>query len=585
MNKKKVLVPALLAMIAAPTTSLAAEDVNKYPEYSNGDNLTISVHGRYDSGAGLDEGGAEILDYDSNTQRVFVVNGADQSLDILTIGKGEGKGLKLHKKIMLSNIDLGTFQPGDLTSVSVHPTEPYVAVAIPNKQKTDNGVIAFFTTDGDFIDYEKAGALPDMVTFTPDGNQLLVANEGEPDDTYSTDPEGSITLMDVSKGLKNRMVDTIDFTSLTEEQIDEDVRIYSPGASHAEDFEPEYIQVTPDGKKAYVSLQENNAVAELDLVDKEVTHIHGLGFKDHSLEGNGIDASNTSSSINIQPAPVLGMHQPDGIALFSMEGENYVLTPNEGDARDYDGFSEEVRIKDLIADPDRDIHLDASYYEGYSQKELDQMVEDGLWNDDQLGRLKVTSTMGQSKDGSYQALYSYGSRSFSVYETDDFSRIYDSGNEFENVTSEMLPEHFNASNDTNEKKDRSDDKGPEPETATTGVINGKTYAFIGLERQCGIMVYNVDEPEQPKFVTYFTTRDFSAEDGSVKGDSGPEGLKFIAGDQSPTGKPLLLVSHEVTGTTVAYELSESFPFASFEPAQGLFSTFQSYLKKNVFKHQ
>ncbi|MCA0988476.1 choice-of-anchor I family protein [Guptibacillus algicola] len=552
MNKKPIALAAMLSMGIASFPAPSSAETGNIKTFPSDSELNVTMHGHYDSGAAIDAGGAEIIDYAKKNGMAYVVNGADQSLDILDVSAN----LKLYKKVSLSDLNLGSFEPGDLTSVAVHPSNEFVAVAIPNKVKTEDGLVAFFKANGDFIGKAEVGALPDMVTFTPDGKQLLVANEGEPNDEVTVDPEGSVSLIDVTHGPENPTVKTVGFNKMKDSQIDEDVRSFIPGSTPAQDFEPEYIQVTPDSKKAYVSLQENNAIAELDLSEEEFTRVHSLGFKDHSIENNGIDASNTSEEINIKPMPVLGMHQPDAIALYSVEGKNYILTPNEGDARDYAGFSEEVRVKDIVEDPDADIKLDAKNYEGFTQRELDKMVQNGLFNDDQLGRLKVTTANGKNVEGNYEALYSYGARSFSVYETDNFKQLYDSGNEFEKVTATALTDHFNASNDSNEKKDRSDDKGPEPESAEVGEINGKKYAFIGLERQGGGMVYNIDQPKKPQFVTYFTSRDFSASDGTIKGDSAPEGIKFVPAEESPTGKATLLVAHEVSGTVAAYELTD-----------------------------
>ncbi len=535
-----------------PSTSFAEEELTTFTEQED---LSISLIGRYDSGAPLDEGGAEIVDYDKKHHRAFVVNGADQSLDILDLtSPSDQKELSLLKKVSLKDIDLGGFVLGDLTSVAVHPNSEYVAVAMPAEEKTDPGMIALFETNGDFIKAYEVGALPDMVAFSPDGKQLLVANEGEPNDDYTIDPEGSVSVLDVSNGPKEANVNTIGFDSLDEKKIDEDVRVFGPGATTAQDFEPEYIQVTSDSQKAYVSLQENNAIAEIDLDTQTINSVNSLGFKDHSIEGNGLDVSNKSDEVAIKPMPVLGMYQPDAIALYTVEGKNYILTPNEGDARDYDGYSEESRVEDLEKDTGHPIKLNADNYEGYTQKELDQLVDDGLWDEDQLGRLNVTTANGLNKDGEYEALYSYGARSFSVYETEDFEQLYDSGDEFEQITSQALPKYFNSNNDDNGFKSRSDDKGPEPESAEVGEINGKLYAFIGLERQGGIMVYDIDHPEQPEFVTYFSSRDFSSEDESVRGDSAPEGIKFVSAENSPTGKPMLLAAHEVSGTVAAYEI-------------------------------
>ena len=96
-----------------------------------------------------------------------------------------------------------------------------------------------------------------------------------------------------------------------------------------------------------------------------------------------------------------------------------------------------------------------------------------------------------------------------------------------------------------------------------GTIGEKTFAFIGLERMGGIMVYDVTDPAAPVFVDYYNSRsDWSTEDvesvaGSA-GDLGPEGLKFVPAAQSPNGQPLLIVGNEVSGTTSVYDLGQTF---------------------------
>lgn len=205
-----------------------------------------------------------------------------------------------------------------------------------------------------------------MVTFTSDGSHLLVANEGEPNSYNqpdSVDPEGSISVIAVS-GLNptssslTRSVSTADFKSYNAQDAqlrNAGVRIFGPNASVAQDLEPEYITVSADSKTAYVTLQENNAIAIVDIASKTVTAIKPLGFKDHSLAGMGMDVSdedggtNTNSgspAIKIGPVPVKGMYLPDAIASYTVGGQTYLITANEGDARaDWPGFNEETRVR------------------------------------------------------------------------------------------------------------------------------------------------------------------------------------------------------------------------------------------------
>ena len=163
----------------------------------------------------------------------------------------------------------------------------------------------------------------------------------------------------------------------------------------------------------------------------------------------------------------------------------------------------------------------------------------------------------------YEQLYSFGARSFSIWDSRSGALVFDSGADFETVTAQRLTEGFNASNDDNTGDDRSDDKGPEPEALEIARIDGKFYAFVGLERVGGIMVYDISNPESAEFVQYINTRDFSqdidslVEGGnfSAVGDLGPESIRFVPAEQSPNGEALLIVGNEVSGTTALFAVS------------------------------
>ncbi len=525
--------------------------------------IEMNVLGSYSSGT-FDESAAEIVAHDPANQRLFVINSNDSTVDVLDINDPS-------LPVKLGTID-ATAEGGPANSVAVYGNT--VAVAIEADPKTDPGKVVFYnSTDLGKIGEVVVGALPDMVTFTRDGQKVLVANEGEPNDDYTVDPEGSVSIIDLSSGVASATVTTAGFGGFDDDQAELEaagLRVFGPGATLAEDLEPEYIAVSIDNTKAWVALQENNAVAELDIAAGEITAIVPLGFKDHSIIGNELDASNRDSGINIRNWPVKGMYMPDAITSYGYNGKTYYITANEGDSRDYDGFSEEFRIKDLV--------LDATAFPDAAT----------LKEDENLGRLNVTSTLGAgaSCDPSdpanvtldadneydksyvedncvYEELYSYGARSFSIWSADG-TRVFDSGSEFERITASLIPDNFNGQNDENSFDNRSDDKGPEPEAVTVGEINGQTFAFIGLERVGGIMVYNVTNPQNPEFVQYLNNRDFSFdsdadEDGfeaeviaGRAGDLGPEGLAFIAAGDSPNSKPMLAVGNEVSGTTTLY---------------------------------
>ncbi|MBF2057433.1 MAG: choice-of-anchor I family protein [Cyanobacterium sp. T60_A2020_053] len=892
--------------------------------------ISISPIGTYQTGV-FGEGAGEIVVFDPATQRAFVVNAQAVSVDVLDLTDPTNP-------VKIGAID-GSNLGGVATSVAVK--DGLVAIAIQANSKTDAGTVAFFNSNSDFsapqtpLNTVVVGALPDMVTFTPDGTKVLTANEGEPNDNYDIDPEGSISIIDLSNGVASATVSTADFNAFDAQKdalMAQGVRIFgnNGNATVSQDLEPEYIAVSADSSTAYVSLQENNALAVVDIATSTVTGIAPLGFKDHNfvpdaniaffdeaslpvigtsttlgetllggfsglyfeginpdngnykfithpdigptetgnrdlngdgtaervrtyylpdlqpsvvrfeynpnsgdiqlgetilltrqdgtpltglpnlasddggripidengnvlgfdplgadLEGivvapdgtfwmadeyrpaiyhfeadgtlinrfvpqglpdevgtgvfpeeyntrqanrgfeaialqdgklygfvqspfnnpdadtskttrilefdpatsevvgeylyiqedmgsgsdkisdavatnkigeflvierdssleddsqkvvfrinlanatnlmelpadilgvnetfdsftpeqlmakgimpvtkevhvdltangytftdkpeglalidnttiavlndndfaeagvpiglgvfslnNAFDASNRDDTINIRNWPVLGMFQPDTIATFEINGMNYIFTANEGDSRDYDGFSEEDRVKDLILDP-------VAFPNAQE-----------LQADDQLGRLNITTTLGDAdNDGDYDKLYAYGARSFSIWD-ENATLVFDSGSEFEEIVAREIPEFFNSNNDDNSSFDaRSDDKGPEPEALAVGEINGTPYAFIGLERVGGIMVYDVSEPTDAQFVQYINNRDFSVpeqlEDGSsnpAAGDLGPESINFVSAEDSPNGNPLLLVGNEVSGTTTVYEV-------------------------------
>ncbi|MFQ3616093.1 MAG: choice-of-anchor I family protein [Cyanobacteriota bacterium] len=483
--------------------------------------ITLSTLGTYKGE------GSEIAAYDVTTQRLFVVAGTS-ALEVLDLSNPNAPTL-------VTTIDTSAF--GIANSIAVK--NGIVAVALENgNSKQAPGFVAFYDLDGNLLNSVTVGALPDMLTFTPDGKKIVVANEGEPNSYNqpdSVDPEGSISIIDLSKGVlavNQSSVKTADFTAFNAAKnalIAAGVRIFGPNATVAQDLEPEYITVSPDSKTAWVTLQENNALAIVDLETATVKEIKPLGFKDHSLPGNGLDASDRDSGINIQTWPVLGMYQPDAIASFTINGQTYLITANEGDARDYDGFAEEVRVGA------NSYRLDPTAFPNAAT----------LKNNANLGRLTVTNTLGNvDGDNDFDQIYVFGARSFSIWSASG-NLVYDSGDQFEQITATLTPATFNSNGTAATFDTRSDNKGPEPEGVVTGVIDGQTYAFIGLERTGGVMVYNVTNPTSPAFVQYINT----------PGDLAPEGLAFVAAEDSPTGKSLLVVTNEVSATTTTYEIN------------------------------
>ncbi len=660
----------------------------------------------------FDEGAAEIVAYDSTSSLIFYSNADANSVGVLDFS--DPTSLTPGTDISLDAYG------GGVNSVAAH--NGYIAVAVEADVKQDNGRIVFFEANGTYVADVEVGALPDMVTFSPDGMKVICANEGEPNDDWTNDPVGSISVIDISGGIANVTqgdVTTLGFDGVT---IPNDVRIFGPegieafaddfqeedtiqfdtnfvnwtvfnlegstrtwgeyefpsgsaelyarisgfdgGCQFQEDYivsdlidlnnyssaymhfssaynfsgdqlelwisedyeegddvfdatwddisssvnwpstdgftwthsgeidlsayvgsdvaiafaytantdscstwqfdslevigeyapehnlEPEYVAVSPNSSQAFVALQENNGLAIVDLNNTSISALTGLGWKDHSVAGNGLDPSNEDGGININTYPFRGLYLPDAITSYEVGGQTYVLSANEGDAREYDAYEEEDRLND--------IDLDATVFPNAST----------FQPDDVAGRIKVTLSMGDTDDdGEFEEIYTFGARSFSIWSSSG-SLVWDSGDDFEQTVASEYPDHFNSTNDDNDSFDnRSDDKGPEPEAITVGQIGTKWFAFIGLERMGGIMVYDITDPNAPIFIEYVLNRDFSAAaDAAAAGDLGPEDIKFISGDASPDGKYYLVTSAEVSGTVSVFEIEGAVGLNELESA-------------------
>lgn len=533
--------------------------------------LTLSVLDTFTDSAAFDESAAEIVAFThvdtsvdirsagagvnntGETPVLLVVNGETDSIDLIDMSDPSNLTAFSFGDIGLPNLS------GSPNSVATSGT--VVAVALEAANPGDPGTVLLADRSDFSSDEITVGVLPDMVTFTPDGTKVLVANEGEPVSTPGAqdDPLGSISIIDISNGVEDAPVVTLDFTSFDAQRealVAAGVRLF-PGVDPSQDFEPEFITVSPDGTTAYAALQENNAIAVIDIENETITEILPLGLKDHSLPGNGLDASDDDGAINIQNWPVFGMYMPDSIAAYDFGGQTFIVTANEGDDR-----GEDERIGDLVNTEDENLPaLDPTAFPNAAT----------LQQDANLGRLGVSTIDGDTDDdGDYDQLFAYGSRSFSIFDSSG-TRVFDSGDAFEQITAQFAPNFFNASNDNNDFDNRSDNKGPEPEGVTLGEIAGRTYAFIGLERFGGIMVYDVTNPNQAGFVQYINNRDFF-EDVELQngvapqtvgpdapnpdaGDLGPEGLLFISAADSPNGNPLLVVANEVSGTTTVFNIA------------------------------
>lgn len=584
------------------------------PSVVTPDSVTLSLLGRYESGE-FDVSAAEIPAFDPANRQIFVVNARKGAVDVLDASDAANPTLT-------DTLTVESVAQGAVVN-SIAYREGYLAVAIEAATKTDPGFVALFdATTLELLGSVQVGAQPDMLAFTPDGKYLLVANEGEPNDDYSVDPAGSVSVITLDdQGLAQ--VSTAGFTAF-DAQADTlraaGVRIYGPGASVAQDLEPEYITVSADSQTAWIALQENNALAKLDIATGSITDILPLGFKNYGAAGNGIDASDDDGVVAIRTRPgVSGIYHPDSISSYSVNGQTYIVTANEGDARAWGeddqaywdgdatkGFVEEFRVKHLVHVGGFDRRLGDDLPPQLRALATGALLDPAVFaycgatavdpgacrSDAELGRLNITWVDGYKRDANggplmydatgtqndagtlimYDKLYSYGARSFSIWD-EDGALVWDSADQFEqylageecraaNDRSIPCKDFFNTGHDEGDAIDsRSDAKGPEPEGVVLGTLGDKTFAFIGLERMGGIMVYDITDPAAPIFVDYYNTREnFLLEPETnlaAAGDLGPEGLVFVSAEDSPNGEALLIVGHEVSGTTTVYQINQT----------------------------
>lgn len=487
--------------------------------------------------ANANGGVAEIVTYNKDDKVFYVVSGVTQSIDLVKINSDGSTERK--KRIEIGEIlEDKNINAGDMTSVSYSDEKKLLAVAVQDEDYKNNGHIVILDKDGNFVEAYESGVQPDMVTFTKDGKYIISADEGEPREGYvnGIDPKGSVTIIDV----ENKSTNKVEFNINRVEALNNGV-LLKKGSNPAEDLEPEYIAISDDNKTAFISLQENNAIASIDIESGNINYVKGLGFIDHSVEGNEIDAvrgKGKNAKIDIKNDNFLGTPMPDGIAFLSKDGKDYILTANEGDAREWGKKKNK--------------------YENTKSKKFDEKAD------------KKTEYLDNDKtDGlDENKIYLLGGRSFSIYDASNLTKVYNSGSDFEKITARIFPDFFNTSNDEDKGPDeldaRSNKKGPEAENIAVLNIKDKTYAIVGLERISGIMIYDITDPSNPVYKDYFNNRIFiksvndKEEIGLEKrGNIGPEGLCAIEAKDSPTGKPLVLVANEVSGTVQVIEFNYS----------------------------
>ncbi len=451
-------------------------------------------------------GAAEISAYDETTKKLFTVNNSGTNqIDVIDLTDPTNP-----KK--LTSIDLSSYN-GASNSVATFGGKLAVALESTIDKQANGKVVVFNTTNYALIKEISVGALPDMITFSPDGKYIMTANEGEPNDDYSKDPNGTVSIIDVS----NYAVSTLDFSSFSS-QLNTlkagGFKVKNPTSNFAADIEPEYITISSDSKTAWVTLQENNGVAKIDLATKTISGIFPLGFKDFNNAANAIDISDKDVEIAFKPWKLKGMFMPDAIANYTVNGKTYFITANEGDAREYSANTDVKRLATLTLDPT--IFPDAA----------------ALKATNKMGRLNLVSTMGDTdNDGDLDELVSFGARSFTIWDGNSGSLVFDSKNDLDKRSNDF------ATYDDG----RSDDKGSEPESVVVAKMGDKSILFVGLERTDTVMIYDITNPSAPQYLQ------------SIKTGDAPEGLLFIPASKSPTKRSLVVVSSEGDGSVKFYQ--------------------------------
>jgi hypothetical protein len=538
----------------ALSISIAVIASGTFPAQSNSDAFKVTELSRIVTGDG--EGGAEIPTFHPGSKRLFATNGARNSIDIYDLSDPT-------KPIRINRVDLKSYG-SDVTSVAagrdvivaaVHRTETFAANGAPS---TPTGVLIVMDVNGKVLSTpDLKGVLPDAVTFTPSGTTALVAIEGQPvcakDDPATSanestdygkavDPLGGVSIVDLSTpsapevtfvGFQGFTVSELRTKGLALSKVVNDV---------AKDLEPEYI-VALDEFKAYVTIQEANGIGVLDIDNKSWIEVR-RAFES-KLSVTPIDTSDRDSGKGPRPyANVVGASQPDAIAGFKIGSGHYLLTANEGDAREYTCLSDDLRGSSLKVDGRR--FPDWKSISGNAE----------------LGRAKVNPNAGdRDGDGDIDTIHLRGARSMTIYRNG--VPIWDSGKLLEEIQiSAFGVANINGSHSLSADKstvnytgqDRSDDKGAEPEGVAVGMVDSSRIAILGLERMSALVIFDVTTPSSPTFVKWIQMLPTTATPVSQATAWSPEGIIFIPADKSPNGKALFITSYELSGSLTIHQI-------------------------------
>jgi len=510
---------------------------NDYVAPTSSNELNLSLLTSFSNGA-TGTNSAEIVSFDPTVDRLYIANSIGRKLDIINFSNPSSPQL-------ISSISMVPY--GNINSVTTN--NGLVALAIENIDPQANGSVVFLNSNGEFIKQVAVGAMPDMITFNKTFTKILTANEGEPNMANTVDPEGSVSIIDLSPGIANLTdanVTNIGFTAFNSQRaslVSQGIRVFSSSLTVAQDLEPEYITISDDNTKAFVGIQEANALLTINLTNNSIISLTALGYSSYgSGSNNALDASDLSGEILITGnLPIKGAYMPDALAFGTIAGQGYIFSANEGDGRELTSIIDANRISSTTF-----ANLDATAFP-------DAAI---LKNTSFLGRLNALKYSGDTDgDGDYDELHVMSGRSFSIWNATTGALVYDSKDLIEQIISKhpVFSAIFNASNTTGTPslKNRSDDKGPEVEGIAFQMISGKPYAFVSLERVGGIMIFNVENPTNPIYVGYANNRSTT-----VSGpDLGAEGIITISAEDSPNGNNIVILANEISSTLSIYQLN------------------------------
>lgn len=538
----------LVAVLATASLSL--------PTANAATNFTITELSVFDAGSGA--GGAEISSYHKTSQQVYVTNGIENRIDVVSISDPENPTLVRSVSMAPYGDGITSVAAGKyVIAVAVTKRATYAADGTPSLH---NGRLVVMYPSGAIInDIDLGSAQPDSVTFTPDGMTALVAMEGEPicaldnfattvdeslDYKFAADPLGGVAVVDLSNP-RSAVSKLAQFSGFRTSDFRKAGLVISKTSTSAKfDFEPEFVSAASNDV-AYVTIQEANGIAQLDVKNAKFTRIFSAGTTD--LSETAFDLSDKDKGVGPQKfnnAYALAM--PDAIAAYTSGGDNYFVTANEGDDRaDWSCFAaiDDARVKDL--------EVDTSVITDWET----------IKADDKLGRAKVNPNIGDSNgDGLYEKIFLLSNRSFSIYKNN--KRIYDSKDLIEQLQIEKFGlDNINGQWDTETgeylPQNRADDKGAEAEGVAVGMVGDRRVAVIGMERMSALLFVDITTPTAPTVISWEQVLPLETVDPKQSGLMwSPEGIYFIDAADSPNGKPLVITSYEVSGTVSIHQIEK-----------------------------